>query len=107
MKEIAEKLKSLRLANWMMLKQLANKAGCIDAYLSQLEKERANLSIMMLKKIASALEEPKFLFFIPGTSWLVEPWQKEGDCDMGSEPTNFLMKKVRQWCREVKNQLSI
>ncbi|MBP1700190.1 MAG: hypothetical protein H6Q41_5378, partial [Deltaproteobacteria bacterium] len=42
MKEIAEKLKAFRSANRMTLKQLANKAGCTDAYLSQLERGRAN-----------------------------------------------------------------
>lgn len=56
MKEIAEKIKKLRLANRMTLKQLANKAGCTDAYLSQLERGHANPSIMILKKIATALQ---------------------------------------------------
>ena len=55
MKEIAEKLKAFRSANRMTLKQLGNRAGCTDAYLSQLERGRANPSIMILKKIAAAL----------------------------------------------------
>jgi transcriptional regulator with XRE-family HTH domain len=64
MKEIAEKLKAFRSANRMTLKQLANKAGCTDAYLSQLERGRANPSIMILKKIASALEMKVVDFFL-------------------------------------------
>jgi transcriptional regulator with XRE-family HTH domain len=64
MKEIAEKLKALRLANRMTLKQLAQKAGCTDAYLSQLERGRANPSIMILKKIASALKVKVVDFFL-------------------------------------------
>src|SRR4030042_2958097 len=64
MKEIAEKLKALRLANRMTLKQLAQKAGCTDAYLSQLERGRANPSIMILKKIASALQMKVVDFFL-------------------------------------------
>lgn len=55
MKEIAEKLKALRMANHLTLKELAKKAGCTGAYLSQLERGLANPSIMILKNIASAL----------------------------------------------------
>jgi transcriptional regulator with XRE-family HTH domain len=64
MKEIAEKLKAFRSANRMTLKQLAAKAGCTDAYLSQLERGRANPSIMILKKIASALQMKIVDFFL-------------------------------------------
>ncbi len=64
MKEIAEKLKALRLANKMTLKQLASEAGCTDAYLSQLERGYGNPSIMILKKIASALKIKVVDFFL-------------------------------------------
>jgi transcriptional regulator with XRE-family HTH domain len=64
MKEIAEKLKAFRLANRMTLKQLANKAGCTDAYLSQLERGHANPSIMVLKGIAEALQVKVVDFFL-------------------------------------------
>ena len=72
MKEIAEKLKALRSANRLTLKQLASKAGCPDAYLSQLERGRANPSIMILKKIASALQMKVVDFFL-------EPETQEND----------------------------
>ena len=55
MNEIAEKLRTLRRDNRMTLKQLAAKAGCTDAYLSQLERGHANPSIMILKKIITSL----------------------------------------------------
>ena len=64
MTEIGEKVKALRLANRMTLKQLASRAGCTDAYLSQLERGRANPSIMILKNIASALKVKVVDFFI-------------------------------------------
>ena len=64
MKEIAEKLKALRLENRLTLKQLAAKAGCTDAYLSQLERGHANPSIMTLKKIAAALGARVVDFFL-------------------------------------------
>src|SRR4030042_3976953 len=69
MEDIGEKLKAFRLANRMTLKQLGSKAGCTDAYLSQLERGRANPSIMILKKIASALQMKVVDFFLdPETS---------------------------------------
>jgi transcriptional regulator with XRE-family HTH domain len=64
MKEIAEKLKALRLENRLTLKQLGKKAGCTDAYLSQLERGHANPSIMTLKKIATALGARVVDFFL-------------------------------------------
>lgn len=64
MEEIAKRLRAFRRANRMTLKQLAQKAGCTDAYLSQLERGRANPSIMILKKIASALQVKVVDFFL-------------------------------------------
>ena len=64
MDEIARRLKTFRLANRMTLKQLAQRAGCTDAYLSQLERGLANPSIMILKKIASALQIKVVDFFL-------------------------------------------
>ena len=64
MKEIGEKIKACRLTSRMTLKQLAAKAGCTDAYLSKLERGRANPSIMILKRIASALQMKVVDFFL-------------------------------------------
>jgi transcriptional regulator with XRE-family HTH domain len=55
MDEISKKVKAARLAKRMTLKEVASKAGCTDAYLSQIERGLANPSIMVLKKVASAL----------------------------------------------------
>jgi len=67
MKEIAEKLKTYRSQNQMTLRQLAERAGCTDAYLSQLERGLANPSIMILKKIATAMGLQIVDFFLePG-----------------------------------------
>lgn len=64
MNEIAQRLRAFRMANRMTLKQLAQKAGCTDAYLSQMERGRANPSITILKKIASALQVKVVDFFL-------------------------------------------
>lgn len=72
MEQIGKKIKTLRLANRMTLKQLALKANCTDAYLSQLERGLANPSIMILKNIASALGLKIVDFFL-------EPVEEEND----------------------------
>lgn len=79
MKEIAEKLRALRLANRMTLKELAKKAGCTDAYLSQLERGRANPSIMILKKVASALQVKVVDFFLEAETSGDDVVLREGD----------------------------
>jgi len=102
MEEIAEKLKAFRSANRMTLKQLANKAGCTDAYLSQLERGRANPSIMILKKIASALGVKVVDFFL-------EPETQENDvvCKEG-ERVNIQFKQgdanIQMLVRNIQNK---
>ena len=102
MEELAEKLKAFRLANRMTLKQLANKAGCTDAYLSQLERGHANPSIMILKKIASALQVKVVDFFL-------EPETKENDvvCKEG-ERVNIRFKrgdaKIQMLVRNIRSK---
>jgi transcriptional regulator with XRE-family HTH domain len=102
MKEIAEKLKAFRLANRMTLNQLGSKAGCTDAYLSQLERGRANPSIMILKKIASALQVKVVDFFI-------EPEIRENDviCKEG-ERVNIRFQqgdaKIQMLVRGIQNK---
>lgn len=102
MKEIAEKLKTFRLANRMTLKQLASKAGCTDAYLSQLERGRANPSIMILKKIASALQVKVVDFFL-------EPEVEKNDvvCKE-TERVNIRFKrgdaKIQMLVRDIQNK---
>ncbi|MCX8118515.1 MAG: helix-turn-helix domain-containing protein [Desulfobacterota bacterium] len=64
MKELGKRLRAFRQANRMTLKELARRAGCTDAYLSQLERGRANPSVMILKKIASALRVKVVDFFL-------------------------------------------
>jgi len=86
----------------MTLKQLANKAGCTDAYLSQLERGRANPSIMILKKIASALGVKVVDFFL-------EPETQENDvvCKEG-ERVNIQFKQgdanIQMLVRNIQNK---
>ena len=100
--EIAEKLKAFRLANRMTLKQLASKAGCTDAYLSQLERGRANPSIMILKKIASALQVKVVDFFLES-----EIDENDVVCQEG-ERVNIRFKqgdaKIQMLVRNIQNK---
>jgi transcriptional regulator with XRE-family HTH domain len=102
MEELAEKLKAFRLANRMTLKQLANKAGCTDAYLSQLERGHANPSIMILKKIASALQMKVVDFFLESGREENEVVLKE------SERVNINFKrgdaKIQMLVRNIRNK---
>lgn len=64
MAEISEKLRALRKSKKMTLKDVADRAGCTSAYISQLEKGRANPSISTLKKIASVFDVKIIDFFL-------------------------------------------
>ena len=64
MAEIPEKLRALRKSRRMTLKDVADRAGCTSAYISQLEKGRANPSIATLKKIASVFHVKIVDFFL-------------------------------------------
>ena len=87
MEQIGKKLKEIRLSKPMTLKQLAAKAGCTDAYLSQLERGLINPSIMTLKKVASALQVNIVDFFL-------ESNQKENDVVLSEEErVKVLFKK--------------
>jgi len=102
MEEIARKLKAYRLANRMTLKQLANEAGCTDAYLSQLERGLANPSITILKKVASALRMKVVDFFI-------EPEIAENDVVMRErERVNINFKegeaKIQMLVRNIRDK---
>jgi transcriptional regulator with XRE-family HTH domain len=102
MKDIAEKLKAFRLANRMTLKQLASKAGCTDAYLSQLERGHANPSIMILKKIASALQVKVVDFFLEQENMGNDVVCREG------ERVNIRIKqgdaKIQMLVRNIQNK---
>ena len=64
MNEIAEKIRALRKSRRMTLKSVADGAGCTSAYISQLEKGRANPSIATLKKIACVFNVRVVDFFL-------------------------------------------
>ncbi len=86
----------------MTLRQLGLKAGCTDAYLSQLERGHANPSITTLKKIAHALEVKVVDFFLES--------EREGnDVVLGEqERVNINFKrgdaKIQMLVRNIQNK---
>lgn len=100
MEEISEKLRTFRLTNRMTLKQLASKAGCTDAYLSQIERGRANPTIAILKKIASALHVKVVDFFLEPETNGDHVVLKEGervniDFKQGNPKIQMLVRSIR------------
>jgi len=61
---IGKKLREFRKANRLTLRQVAEKAGCTESYISQLENGNANPSISTLKKIAAVFNVQIVDFFI-------------------------------------------
>lgn len=62
--DIGRRIRTQRKADGLTLKQLAEKVGCTDAYLSQIENGRVSPSISSLKKIADALKTHITDFFV-------------------------------------------
>ncbi|MGC8707044.1 MAG: helix-turn-helix domain-containing protein, partial [Desulfurella sp.] len=54
--EMSEKIKAQRKKKGLTLKALAEKVGCTDAYISQIETGKAMPSISILKKLAESLD---------------------------------------------------
>ena len=61
---IGKKLRELRKGNRLTLREVAEKAGCTESYISQLENGNANPSISTLKKIAAVFNVQVVDFFI-------------------------------------------
>ncbi|MBW1646345.1 MAG: cupin domain-containing protein [Deltaproteobacteria bacterium] len=56
MEKIGKRIRKTRQEKQLTLKQVAERAGCSDVFLSQVERSLASPSIATLKKIANALE---------------------------------------------------
>jgi len=75
---LGSKLKDLRLAKQLTLKQVAERAGYTAGYVSQIEHDKASPSIASLKKIASVLDArivDLFLEEVENDSVVLDPSQ--------------------------------
>lgn len=63
MEHTYKKIKELRIAQGMTLKEMSKKTGLSISFLSQIERGTSSLAITSLKKIADTLQEPMISFF--------------------------------------------
>ncbi|QGP91213.1 HTH-type transcriptional regulator PuuR [Neomoorella glycerini] len=64
MDTVGKRIRSLRKQRGLSLQELAAKVGISYSYLSQIENGKANLSVSLLKDLASALEVPSVFFLL-------------------------------------------
>jgi transcriptional regulator with XRE-family HTH domain len=62
--KIGQRIRVQRQSNNLTLRQLAEKVGCTDAYLSQIENGKVSPSISSLKRIADGLQTKITDFFV-------------------------------------------
>lgn len=62
--QIGQKIRSFRLEQGMTLKELAVKANITPSMLSQIESGQANPSLMTIRLLSKALNEPVFRLFM-------------------------------------------
>jgi XRE family transcriptional regulator, aerobic/anaerobic benzoate catabolism transcriptional regulator len=55
---VAERVREQRRARGMSRRELAETAGVSDRYVAQIESGRGNVSILVLRKLARALDVP-------------------------------------------------
>lgn len=64
MESVGKRIRSLRKKKGLNLQDLASKLDLSVSYLSQLENGRANISVALLKDIASILDVPSVFFLL-------------------------------------------
>lgn len=57
-------IKELRIEKRLSQTDLAKKCGITNAYISQIENQKQEPSLLILEKISIALEIPLYIFFI-------------------------------------------
>ena len=91
--KIGLRIKAHRQSNHLTLKQLAEKVGCTDAYLSQIENGRVSPSIASLKKIANALHSKITDFFV----------ESEDDDPVVLPPDKRIRLSLERWNAEIQS----
>jgi len=91
--DIGLRIKAHRQSNHLTLKQLAEKVGCTDAYLSQIENGRVSPSIASLKKIADALQSKITDFFV----------ESEDDDPVVLPPDKRIRLSLERWNAEIQS----
>jgi transcriptional regulator with XRE-family HTH domain len=93
--DIGSRIKTHRQSNHLTLKQLAEKVGCTDAYLSQIENGRVSPSISSLKKIADALQTKITDFFV----------ESQNDEPVVLRPTQRVTLTLDRWNARIQSMV--
>jgi transcriptional regulator with XRE-family HTH domain len=91
--DIGGRIKTLRQASHFTLKQLAERVGCTDAYLSQIENGRVSPSISSLKKIADALQSKITDFFV----------ESQSEDPVVLKPDERVLLSLERWNAEIQS----
>jgi transcriptional regulator with XRE-family HTH domain len=92
---LGSKIKALRLAQNLTLQQVASKAKCTAAHLSQIEHDKASPSIATLKKIATVLEARIVDFFSEETE----------DDPVVLDPSQWVKVSLPRWKANIKQMV--
>ena len=95
--QIGKRIRAERKRIGLTLKQLGEKVGLSDSYLSQIENGRVNLNIITLESVSEALGIPMIALFVDGKEpevSLVRRAERRW-IDLGGRAAESLLVKVR------------
>lgn len=95
METLGSRIKELRLEQNLTLKQVADKAACTAAYLSQVEHDKTSPSIASLKRIAEVLGARIVDFFTDG----------DDDDPVVSDPSQWVTVSLPRWKADIKQMV--
>jgi transcriptional regulator with XRE-family HTH domain len=95
MENIGSKIKGLRADLGLTLKQVAAKAGCSAAYISQIEHDKVSPSIATLKRIAQALGVRIVDFFL----------DQENQEPVVTGPGDWRKVSLQRWRADIKQMV--
>jgi transcriptional regulator with XRE-family HTH domain len=96
MESIGQKLKELRTAAKLTLKQVAQQVDCTAAYLSQIENDKASPSIATLKKIAQVFDVRIVDFFL----------DEAHEDPVVTKPEQFSKVSMGRWQADIRQMIS-
>lgn len=97
MESLGSKIKQMRLAQKLTLKQVADKADCTASYLSQVEHDKASPSIASLKRIAGVLG-----------ARIVDFFADESEHDpVVMDPSQWVRVSLPRWKADIKQMVAM
>ncbi len=96
MESLGQKLRELRKASKLTLKQVAEQVSCTAAYISQIENDKASPSISTLKRIAQVFN-----------ARIVDFFMEDADEDpVVTRPDQFTQVSMGRWRADIRQMVS-